>query len=111
MIRRALVAGLMAASTLVPFVATAQSVPYADAIYAAADYYGVSGDWLVTVMECESGGDPDAVNPDTGDAGLFQFRPQTYYDHGGTNLWDPYEQIWVAAQMFSDGQSYQWLCA
>ena len=111
MIQRALIAGLLAASTLVPVVANAQSVPYAEAIYAAADHYGVSGDWLVNVMECESGGDPFAVNPDTGDSGLFQFHPQTYYDNGGTNLWDPYEQIWVAAHMFSEGQSSQWLCA
>lgn len=32
----------------------------------------------LAVMDCESGGDPEAVNPSTGAAGLFQFLPGTW---------------------------------
>jgi len=32
----------------------------------------------LAVMDCESGGDPGAVNPSTGAAGLFQFLPGTW---------------------------------
>jgi len=91
--------------------AASASVPYEAAIRDAAARYGVSADWLISVMLCESGGDPYAVNPATGDSGLFQFNPNTWYAWGGGDIWDPYQQIELAAWAFSQGLSYHWLCA
>ena len=60
----------------------------------------------MSIMYCESGGDPYAVNPRTGDYGLFQIN---------LGIWgpitDPYAQIDFAARMISSGHSYLWLCA
>jgi soluble lytic murein transglycosylase-like protein len=35
-------------------------------------------DEALQIMGCESGGDPDAYNPYSGAAGLFQFLPSTW---------------------------------
>ena len=76
------------------------------AIYDACARHGCDGDQLIAVMYCESGGDPYAVNPWTGDYGLFQIN---------LNVWgpitDPYAQIEFAAQKFAAGEAYLWLCA
>lgn len=82
-----------------------------DAIYAAAARYGVSGDYLVSVARCESNLNPYAVNPVTGDTGLFQFNPGTWHAWGGGDIWSVYEQSDKAAWAFSQGLSYHWLCA
>lgn len=80
-------------------------------IYAAAERYGVSGDWLLSVAMCESNLDPNAVNPVTGDTGLFQFNPSTWAAWGGGNIWSVYEQADKAAWAFSQGLSSHWVCA
>ena len=91
--------------------AAVASVPYESAIREAAARHGVSVDWMISVMMCESGGDPSAVNPRTGDTGLFQYNPNTWYAWGGGDIWNPYEQIGKTAWAFSQGLSYHWLCA
>jgi soluble lytic murein transglycosylase-like protein len=83
---------------------------YEQAIYDACARYGCDGSWLVSVMYCESGGDPNAVGVH-GEIGIFQFMPDTFYSHGGSDIWNPYDQIEVAAEMFAAGLSYHWLCA
>ena len=90
---------------------TAASIPYEAAIRDAATRHGVSADWLIDVMLCESGGDPYAVNPVTGDSGLFQYNPGTWYSWGGGDIWNPYEQIEMTAWAFSQGLADHWVCS
>lgn len=86
-------------------------IPYEAAIHDAAARYGVSGSWLIDVMLCESGGDPNAVNPVTGDSGLFQYNPGTWASWGGGDIWNPYEQIEMTAWAFSQGLADHWICS
>ncbi|GAC1339498.1 MAG: hypothetical protein NVSMB29_06920 [Candidatus Dormibacteria bacterium] len=76
----------------------------------AAGRHGVSGDWMMKIARCESGLNPRAVNPG-GYYGLFQFSPRTFQAHGGTDIWDPYQQSEITATMLSQGQARQWSCA
>lgn len=78
-------------------------------IRAAAARYGVNGDQLLRVAMCESGLNPNARNA-SGASGLFQFKPGTFYGHGGHNIWDPADQADVAARMFAQGLSHEWTC-
>ena len=80
-------------------------------IRAAAAKYGVSGDWMVNIAECESGLRPNAYNPRGPYIGLFQFLQSTFTANGGTNIWDPTDQANVAAKMLANGQAHQWSCA
>lgn len=89
----------------------AQTTGYEQAIYNDCAVYGCDGNFLVNVMYCESEGDPTAYNYETGDTGIMQFHPATFYAYGGTDINNPYEQIDVAARMFSEGLSYLWVCA
>jgi soluble lytic murein transglycosylase-like protein len=79
-------------------------------ILTAAQTYDVSYTWLLGVAECESGLDPTDVNRSSGASGLFQFMPATFYGHGGTDIWDPTQQAGIAAKMFADGESSEWVC-
>ena len=78
---------------------------YEAAIYDACARYGCDGNQLVRVMYCESGGDPYAVNPVTGDYGLMQIDLDVWGP-----ITDPYAQIEFAASMFASGQGYHWVC-
>ena len=55
------------------------------------------------IIDCESNGDADAVNPYTGAAGLFQFLPSTWAStspqagYGGSSATDPEANIATAA--------------
>lgn len=80
-------------------------------IRAAAAQYGVSGDWMVQIAECESGLRPNAYNPRGPYIGLFQFLASTFRANGGTNIWDPTDQANVTAKMLAHGQAWQWSCA
>lgn len=80
-------------------------------IRAAAAQYGVSGDWMVKIAECESGLRPNAYNPRGPYIGLFQFLQSTFTANGGTNIWDPTDQANVTAKMLAHGQAWQWSCA
>lgn len=80
-------------------------------IRTAAAKWGANPDQLLRVAMCESGLNPNAVNHSgSGASGLFQFMPSTFRAHGGTNIWDPYQQADIAAHMFAQGYSYQWSC-
>jgi hypothetical protein len=82
---------------------------YEQAIYDACSRYGCDGATLVRVAGCESGFNPSAVGPH-GEIGLFQFMDYTFYAYGGSDIWNPYEQIEVAAQMWSQGLGFHWVC-
>jgi len=45
-------------------------------------------DDALVVMDCESGGDPTALNPVSGAAGLFQFMPTTWQSASAAAGWD-----------------------
>ncbi len=84
--------------------------PIVDIIRAAAARYGVDPNQLLRVAMCESGLNPNAYNSRSGATGLFQFKPATFYGHGGHNIWDPTDQANIAAKMFSQGLAYEWTC-
>jgi soluble lytic murein transglycosylase-like protein len=84
--------------------------PVADIIRAAAARYGTDPNTLLRVAMCESGLNPNSYNSRSGATGLFQFKPGTFYGHGGHNIWDPADQADVAAKMFSQGLAYEWSC-
>jgi soluble lytic murein transglycosylase-like protein len=95
-------------SVVIPPVASGDVVSI---IRAAAARWGVSGDWMVKIAECESGLRPNAVNPSGPYYGLFQFLMSTFTANGGTNIWDPADQANVTAKMLAHGQAWQWSCA
>ena len=80
-------------------------------IIAAANRYHVSGAWMVKIATCESGLNPRAYNPSGPYDGLFQFLPSTFRANGGTDIWNPYQQANITADMLAHGQAYQWGCA
>lgn len=108
MMRRLIVALAIFAATTGS--AGAQS-GYEQAIHEACARHGCNGDYLVAVMLCESGGDPNAWHPNPyggSDVGLFQIHDLTW---GSIAYADPYSQIEWAAAMFAAGQSHHWVCA
>ena len=90
-----------------PFYATGA---VADIIRAAAAKWGADPNQLLRVASCESGLNPNSYNSRSGATGLFQFKPPTFYGHGGHNIWDAADQADVAAHMFSQGLAYEWSC-
>lgn len=86
------------------------------AIHDAASRHGVAGHWLIEVMLCESGGDPNAYNHRTGDSGLFQYQSSTFWwfvEMSGipaTDHWNPWQQIEVTAWAFANGYCDHWVC-
>lgn len=85
----------------------------------AAYYHGVSGDRMVSIASCETGGkfNPDAYNSAGPYRGIFQFDEQTYY--GGTryegefipvpskyNQYPP-ENVWAASNVAAWYMSYE----
>lgn len=77
-------------------------------IYAAADEFGVDRSFLLSIADCESGLNPNAVNP-AGYHGLFQFATSTWASQGyGDNIYDPVAQSRTAARMISEGGQSAW---
>jgi soluble lytic murein transglycosylase-like protein len=80
------------------------------AVAEACAFHGCSTDYILGVIDCESGGNPNAVsdtiNPGTGtyDYGLLQIS--TIW--GGQNM-TPAEQIWFAAEHLTAGDIW-WQC-
>lgn len=86
-------------------------------IYREAAEYGVSGDWLLWVALCETGGtlDPYRVGRQ-GEIGLFQWHPHGLWRQVPifSGWWDVYDvtlNVRGAAWAFSRGLSYHWSCA
>jgi Transglycosylase SLT domain len=76
-------------------------------IYNAAAEFGVSGDYLLSVAQCESGLNPGAYNP-AGYHGLFQFDFETWGAYGYGSIYDPVAQARTAAELLSAGQASRW---
>jgi hypothetical protein len=76
----------------------------------------------LAIIRCESNGDPDAYNPYSGAAGLFQFLPSTWATtspnagYGGASVFDPEANVataaWLANRYQQLGQYYwqAWSC-
>jgi hypothetical protein len=78
-----------------------------EVIYDAAEEFGLSGSYLVSVAECESHLNPYAYNA-AGYHGLFQFDGQTWTAYGYGSVYDPVAQARTAARLIADGQSSRW---
>ena len=76
-------------------------------IHAAAAEFGVEGDYLVSIAECESGLDPRAYNP-AGYHGLFQYDDTTWSAYGYGSIWDPVAQARTTAELIAEGGSGHW---
>ena len=74
------------------------------------------GDWAIpeAIVECESGGNWDAVNPSSGAGGAYQILPSTWELYGGEGDPEdasPAEQSEIAAQIWADSGAAAWVCA
>lgn len=74
--------------------------------------------WALRVMQCESGGNPNAKNSHSSASGLFQhlarYWPERSVKAGwaGASIWDPEANIAVAAWLFyaPHGGPSHWTC-
>jgi len=76
-------------------------------IYAAAAEFGLDGDYLLAVAQCESALNPSAVNS-VGYYGLFQFDETTWSAYGYGSIYDPVAQAYTAARLIAAGQTSRW---
>ena len=76
-------------------------------------------DRAMRVLACESNGDPGAVNPTSGAAGLFQHMPRFWEERSwaagycGRDIFDPVANVAVAAWLAYDapaGGWHHWVC-
>jgi hypothetical protein len=76
-------------------------------------------DRAMRILACESNGDPDAVNPRSGAAGLFQHLPRFWEErstaagYGGSDVFDPVANVAVAAWLAYEapaGGWHHWVC-
>lgn len=76
---------------------------------------GVPDRWEA-VVECESGGDPNAVNPNSGAAGAWQFMPSTWDAHAPAGYPDSpldatmRQQLVVAERVLAAQGPGAWVC-
>lgn len=72
-------------------------------------YFGAETEHALAVIRCESLGDPQATNPISGTAGLFQHRPQYWPSRSsaagwaGADIYDPEANTAVAAWLVQHG--------
>ncbi len=74
------------------------------------------GDYAIpeSIVNCESGGNWEAVNPSSGAGGAYQILPSTWELYGGEGDPEdasPAEQSEIAAQIWADSGSAAWVCA
>lgn len=85
----------------------------------AANKYGISEDYFVSIAMCESTMNPNAVNTEYYEnghpSGLFQhisgYYPARALKYGySTDVFDAYSNANVTAAMFADGLTNLWEC-
>jgi soluble lytic murein transglycosylase-like protein len=71
-----------------------------------------SQSWALRVAGCESGYNPNAVNPSSGASGLFQFLPSTWSSspYAGQSPFDPVANSHAAAWLYSRSGPAAWEC-
>ncbi|MEA2002813.1 MAG: transglycosylase SLT domain-containing protein [Actinomycetota bacterium] len=73
-------------------------------------------DWALRIIDCESGGDPVAKNPNSTASGLFQHLASLWSDRASAAEWedadvfDPFANIAVAAWLLDNGGTGHWVC-
>lgn len=74
-------------------------------------------DQALSVMECESQGNPNAVNPISRASGLFQHMPGFWSDRSrragvpGASIFDPTANVKVAGWLYSQSNTWShWSC-
>jgi hypothetical protein len=73
-------------------------------------------DWALRIIECESLGDPEAKNPSSSASGLFQHLASLWPERAavagfaGTDVFDPFANIGVAAWLLDNGGTGHWVC-
>lgn len=74
---------------------------------------------FLRIMQCESGGDPDAKNPNSSASGLMQHLTRYWPDRSeragrpGADVFDPDANIWVSAWLAlaaPEGGWQHWVC-
>jgi hypothetical protein len=78
-------------------------------------YFGANTDAALRVMDCESGGNPEAKNPSSSASGLFQFLASTWERVTGETypgyVFDGESNIAAAAELSRGGADWsQWSC-
>lgn len=80
-------------------------------------HFGRHAPDALAVLRCESSGDPDATNPSSGAAGLFQHLPRYWARRSdaaglpGADIYDPAANIAVAAWLSRGGTDWShWTC-
>jgi peptidoglycan hydrolase-like protein with peptidoglycan-binding domain len=66
-----------------------------------------------SIVQCESGGNYSAVNPDTGAGGAYQILPSTWQAYGGQGLpqdASPAEQGRIAGEIYASQGGSAWSC-
>jgi len=78
----------------------------------AARAFGQPEEDLLRVGRCESGLDPNAVNPDGPYFGLFQFLRSTWAStpFADRDIFDPVANAHAAAWMWQQGRRGEWAC-
>ena len=91
-------------------------------VRAAANKYGISEDYFVSIAMCESTMNPSAINYGYSEngkdfpAGLFQHLQNYWparaekYGYAGASVFDATANANVTAQMFKDGLQRYWEC-
>jgi predicted nucleic acid-binding Zn-ribbon protein len=90
-----------------------EAVSASEASQAVEEWFG---DWAIpeSIVECESGGDFQAVNPSSGAGGAYQILPSTWELYGGEGLpqnASPGQQSQIAAEIWADSGATAWECA
>jgi len=68
--------------------------------------YGLPSGYLARTAQIESGGNPNAKNPNSSAGGLFQFIDSTANQYGLKNKFDPAAATDAAARLARDNQSF-----
>jgi len=108
---------------------TSTTLPFRDSVeqwrpMAATAVFHFGGDAgdvhrFLRIMQCESGGDPDAKNPNTSASGLMQHLTRFWDDRSeragrpGADVFDPEANIWVSAWLAlaaPEGGWKHWIC-
>ena len=71
-------------------------------------------EWALRVAKCESGYNPNAINPSSHASGLFQFLPSTWAStpqaKAGKSVFDPVANAQGAAWLYQRWGPGQWVC-
>ena len=83
----------------------------AEAISGSATLHAISFEFLMRLAACESNFTPAAVNPRTGDSGLFQWRPSTWAAYASGSIWSVHDQRHHTARAHQAGYRHWWVCS